>query len=137
MYSTQRIKRGVVTLTVGFLLAIAFAATAEAGSGVPPGMTAQEWSTVQARDQALNRYYHLGAYSPRAVALRAEERRGQAMNHYYQLGSYAVIRAPSRFDWADAGIGAGAMLGAIILAGGLMVAIRRRAVGKTALQSTT
>jgi hypothetical protein len=136
VYSTQTIKVGVATLTVGFLLAIAFAATAVAGNGVPHGMTAQEWRAQQARDEAMNRYYHLGAYSPRAVALRAEQRRSQAMDQYYHLGRYAVIRVPSQFDWADAGIGAGAMLGAILLAGGLTVAVRRRQVGKPSLQST-
>ncbi len=136
MYSTQRIKATAATLTVGFLLAIAFATTAQAGNGVPNGMTAQEWRAVQAHDQALNRYYHLGAYSPRAEAQRAEERRSQGADQYYHLGRYAVIRVASGFAWVDAGIGAGAMLGAIMLVGGLAVAVRRRVVGKT-LPSTT
>ena len=135
MYSTQRIKAAAAALTVGFLLAAAFAATAPAGNGVPNGMTAQEWTAMQARDEALNRYYHLGRYSPSAVAQQAENRYWQATNQYYKLGRYAVVDVPSRFDWADAGIGAGGMLGAILVAGGLTVAVRRRPAEKPSLPS--
>jgi hypothetical protein len=136
VYSTQRIKAAAATLTVGFLLAIAFATIAQAGNSVPNGMTAQEWNAIQARDRAMDRHYHIGAYSPRAVALRAEKRRSQALDQYYHLGRYAVIRVASGFGWADAGIGAGGMLGAILLAGGLTVAVRRHAAAKTSLPST-
>jgi hypothetical protein len=90
------------------------------------------------RAQAMDRYYKLGAYSPAATAAkRAEERRAQAIDRYYKLGRYAVIRVSNGFVWADAGIGAGAMLGAIILAGGLAVAVRRRTGGKASFPSTT
>lgn len=113
MYSIDKIKAAAATLTVGFLLAITFAATAQAGN-------------QQARGEALNRYYRLGAYSQAAETRRAAKIRGRELNRFYRLGSYAVIRVPSRFAWIDAGIGAGAMLGAILVAGGLGVAIRRR-----------
>jgi hypothetical protein len=79
----------------------------------------------------MDRYYQLGAYSPAAVARQAEQRRGQATDRYYHLGSYAVIEASSPFQWSDAGIGAGAMFGTILVAGGLAVAVRRR--GKPSL----
>ena len=59
------------------------------------------------------------------------------MNRYYHLGRYAVIEASSPFRWADAGIGAGAMLGTILLAGGLAVALRCRTAGKTSLAGTS
>ena len=166
MHATQTIKKAAVTLMAGSLLAIAFAGPAQAGSGKPQGMGAQELKAEQVRGQAMNRYYHLGAYSPQAQAARvaarvrgqamnrfyhlgayspqvqatrlADKRRGQAANQYYHLGRYAVVSATSRFDWADAGIGAGAMLGAILLAGGLTaVAVRRRAVDRTSLPSAT
>ena len=139
MHATQTIKKAAVTLMAGSLLAIAFAGPAQAGSGKPQGMGAQELKAEQVRGQAMNRYYHLGAYSPQAQATRlADKRRGQAANQYYHLGRYAVVSATSRFDWADAGIGAGAMLGAILLAGGLTaVAVRRRAVDRTSLPSAT
>jgi hypothetical protein len=128
--TTRRIKAVAATLAAGFLLAVAFTTTAQAGNGVPNGMTAQEWSAMQARDRALDRYYHIGAFSPRAEAQRAEERRGQALDRYYHLGRYAVVRVQTRFDWGDAGIGAGAMLGAVVLGLGLIVAVRRSIPGK-------
>ncbi len=138
MYSFHKIKAAAATLTVGFLLAIAFAATAQAGSGTRQGLTAQQWKTVRARAQATDRYYHLGAYSPAAVARRANARRSQAENRYYHLGQYAVIETPSPFQWSDAGIGAGAMLGIILVASGLLaITVRRRTIRKTSLPSTT
>jgi hypothetical protein len=135
--STQWIKTASATLAIASLLVVAFAATAQAGNGVPDGMTAQEWKAMQARGEAMNRYYHLGRYSPRAEARRAEERRGEAMNRYYHLGRYAVIRVPSGFDWTDAGVGAGATLGAILLACGLTAAVRSRVIGKPSFPSAT
>jgi hypothetical protein len=139
MYSTHRIKAAAATLVVGFLLATAFAATAVAGNGVPNGMTAQEWKAVLARSEGMNRIYHLGTYSPRAEAQRAVERRYQAINRFYRLGRYSVVRvaSPSAFDWGDAGIGASAMLGAVILAGGLALVVRRRVVDQTSFPSRT
>jgi hypothetical protein len=121
---------------VGILLAVALAATAQAGSGTRQGLTAEQSKAVRARAEAMDRYYHLGAYSPAAVAQQAEKHRAQATDQYYHLGSYAVIEASNPFRWNDAGIGAGAMLGTILIAGGLAVALRRRA-GKPSLPSTT
>jgi hypothetical protein len=138
MYPFHKIKAAAAMLMVGFLLAIAFSATAQAGSGTRQGLTAQQWKAVQARAQAMDRYYHIGAYSPAAVALRAEKRRGQAADQYYDLGQYAVIETPSPFQWSDAGIGAGAMLGIILVASGLLaITVRRRTIRKTSLPTTT
>ena len=129
MYSFHKIKATAAVLMIGFLLAVAFTATAQAGSGTRQGLTSQQSKAVRARAQATDRYYHLGAYSTAAVARQAEKLRGQATDRYYHLGSYAVIKTASPFQWSDAGIGAGAMLGTILVAGGLAVALRRR--GKT------
>lgn len=137
MYSFTKIKAAAATLTVGFLLAIAFAATAQAGSGTRLGMTPQALKAEPARSDAMNRYYHLGAYSPAAEARRAEQRRGQEMNRYYHLGRYAVIEASSSFRWSDAGIGAGATLGTILVAGGLAATLRRRGGGKPSVPRST
>jgi hypothetical protein len=134
MYSFHKIKAAAATLVVGFLLAIAFAATAQA-SGSSQGLTQQQLNAVRARAEAMDRYYHIGAFSPAAVARRADERRAQASDQYYRLGRYAVIDVSSPFDWGDAGIGAGTMLGTILVAGGLAVVVRRR--GKTSLAGTS
>jgi hypothetical protein len=133
MYSFHKIKATAATLTVGILLAVAFTATAQAGGGTRHGLTAPQLKAVRARAQATDRYYHLGAYSTAAVGRRAEKLRGQATDRYYHLGSYAVIETASPFRWSDAGIGAGAMLGTILVVGGLAVALRRR--GKTSVPS--
>lgn len=130
MYSVNKIKAAAATLTVGFLLAVAFAASAQAGDSTRQGLTAQQLKAVKARAQAMDRYYHLGAYSPSAVALRGEKARAQAVDRYYHLGRYAVIEASSPFQWSDASIGAGAMLGTILVAGGLALTVRRRGGGK-------
>ncbi len=70
--TTHKIKAATATLTVGFLLAIALAATAQAAND-----TSQ---AVQARADATNRFHHLGDYSPEAL-------RSQAMNRVYDLGT--------------------------------------------------
>jgi hypothetical protein len=136
MYSVNKIKAAAATLIVGFLLAVAIAATAQAGNGTRFGMTRQEWKAEQVRGNALNRYYRLGAYSPAAEARRAEKIRGQELNRYYRLGRYAVISTSNPFQWSDAGIGAGAMLGTILVAGGLAVTLRRRGGGKPSVPSS-
>src|SRR5215472_6186566 len=124
MYSSHKIKAAAATLVVGFLLAIAFTATAQAG-----GLTAQQSKAVRARAQATDRFYHLGAYG----TVAAEKRRGQAIDRYYHLGSYTVVASTSPFQWSDAGIGAGAMLGTILVLGGLAVVLRRRGGDKPSL----
>jgi hypothetical protein len=137
MNSFHKIKAAAVTLMVGILLAIAFTATAQAGNGTRFGMTPQEWKAEQARGNALNRYYRLGAYSPAAEARRAEKIRGQQLNRRYHLGQYAVIEASTPFDWGNVGIGAGAMLGTILVVGGLAITLRRRGGGKPSVPRST
>jgi len=135
MYSINRIKTAAATLTVGVLLVFALATTAQAGGGGPQRLTAQQVKNVRARADAMDRYYRLGQYSSAAVALQAERRFAQAVDRYYRLGRYAVIKTPSPFQWADAGIGAGAMLGAIMLVAGLTAVVSRRRIGKPGFPS--
>jgi hypothetical protein len=126
MYSIKRIKAAAATLTVGFLLATASTATAQAANGTRFGMTPQQWKAEQIRATELNRYYQLGADNPATKVRTAEGIRAQELNRRYKLGKYAVIEASTPFDWGNVGIGAGAMLGAILVAGGLGVTLRRR-----------
>lgn len=161
---TQRIKAAAATLMVGFLLATALTATALAANTAKK-LTPQQWQAVRARAEAMNQYYRLGAYSSAGAAARlaevrrsqamnryfhlgvyatsspaaqqAELRRSEAINRYYRTGSYAVISTSNGFGWTDAGIGAGAMLGLIVLAGGLTVAARRRPVREPSSPRTT
>jgi hypothetical protein len=161
VYATHKIKAAGATLTVGFLLATAFTATALAGNGLTP----QQRQAVQARADATNRYYRLGAYSSSGTGVQqalqrrseamnrfyhlgafastapsvqqAELRRSEAINRFYRTGSFAVISTSDGFNWADAGIGAGAMFGLILLAGGLAVVARRRTVRETSSARAT
>lgn len=161
MYATHKIKAAGATLTVGFLLATAFTPTAPAGNGLTAQQRQAVWARADAtnryyhlgaysssgsaaqqallrRSEALNRFYHLGAYASSAPAVKkADLRRAQAINRLYRTGSYAVIARSSGFDWADAGIGAGAMFGLILLAGGLAVTTRRRMVREPSSARTT
>jgi len=101
--TTQRIKAATATLMVGFLLAIAFAATAQAKPIPAPGVTARAeainqhyqlglYSVApakvadQLRDQAMNSFYGIGSSNTAAVQ-KAEEARGQATNRFYNLGT--------------------------------------------------
>jgi hypothetical protein len=54
--------------------------------------------------------------------------RGDALNKRYHLGKYSTVAADG-FDWDAAGIGAGVALGlALVSAGALMAAHKRRAL---------
>jgi len=89
--TTHKIKATTATLTVGFLLAIAFAATAPTAYG-REGMTAQQRQAVQARAVATNRYYQVGV----ASVQQAERLRGEAMNRYYGLGDHSATAAATQ-----------------------------------------
>ena len=137
MNTSDRIKAVGATLVVGSLLAIALAATAQAGPGLHD-MSPQVVKAVLARGDATNRHYQLAAVSPATVAQqRAEERRGQAMNEHYGLGRNVTTGSSSGFDRSDVFIGAGALLIAIMVAGGLTVVLRRHTIGNVSSPSTT
>ena len=103
--------------------------------GVPKGYSAQEWNAIQLRSEALDQKYHLGVYRTANVggdstqAERALMLRSDALNRKYHLGRYAIVRSTRRasgFDWSDVGIGAAALLGLALLAGGATLGVRRR-----------
>ena len=58
-----------------------------------------------------------------AADLRAVEIRGQAID---QVATVRATPAPAGFDWADFGIGAGSMLGLVLLAGGVATRVHGR-----------
>jgi hypothetical protein len=65
---TQTIKRAATVLTVGSALAIGLAGPAQAHNEVRferDGLTVQQFRSVKARAEAVDRYYHLGIYGPR------------------------------------------------------------------------
>jgi hypothetical protein len=138
-----RIRIGTAIGAVAATLVLVSSAVAQTGQQSPGDL---------ARGDALNKRYHLGKYSPAALAgprpigvtqqqWQAELARGDALNRFYGLGSYAATGdvsavstpAPPRvvtvasdgFDWSAAGIGAGAVIGLCLLASGTFVVLRQ------------
>jgi hypothetical protein len=76
------------------------------------------------RGQALNRKYGIGTFKigPTKAELRADTLRGEALNQQYGLGPTS---SSSDFQWGDAGIGAGALLGIVALIGAGLFEVRQ------------
>ena len=144
------------SIRIGTAITAAVAMLVLAGSAVAQtgqqSVSAQQAAAEMARGDALNKLYHLGKYSPAALAgpkpaalttqqWQAELARGAALNERYDLGAYAdsgdisavMASAPQRvvsvaasgFDWGAAGIGAGAAIGLALLATGMVVIVRQ------------
>jgi hypothetical protein len=140
------------SIRIGTAIAAAVAMLILAGSAVAQtgqqSVSAQQAAAEMARGDALNRLYHLGKYSPAALAgskpvqltseqWQAELARGAALNERYGLAGYADARvtrsapqpsvsvAGDGFAWDAAGIGAGAAIGLALLATGMAVIVRQ------------
>jgi hypothetical protein len=145
-----RIRIGTAITAAATMLVLAGSAVAQTGEQ-PQGLSAQQSAGDVARGDALNKRYHLGKYSPAALAgpkpaalttqqWQAELARGDALNERYGLGAYAdsgdtsavtmsapqpvISVAADGFDWGAAGIGAGAAIGLALLATGMVVIVR-------------
>jgi hypothetical protein len=83
----------------------------EVGGGLDP------WAKNALRGRngstALNTKYSAGQNNPNA-------------DHSSAAADVSQARGPNRFDWSDAGVGAGAALGLVLVAGAGMLALRRR-----------
>jgi hypothetical protein len=96
-------------------------------------MSKAEYRALTLRSQALNDKYGLGTSSAKPAGMtwpeyRALMLRSKALNEKYGLGGShvtapprpAVTVASGGFAWGDFGLGAAAMLGLVLLAGGLV-----------------
>ena len=146
-----RIRIGIAITAAATILVLAGSAVAQTGEH-PQGLSAQQSAGDIARGDALNKLYHLGKYSPAALAgpkpaalttqqWQAELARGDALNERYGLGAFAdpgdvsavTTSAPQRvvsvaaggFHWGAAGIGAGAAIGLALVATGMVVIVRQ------------
>ena len=83
------------------------------------GPTRAEQRADTVRGEALNRKYSLGAYKTNVTPAeyRALMLRSEALNRRYGLGETNSPTTSGDFQWADAGIGAGALLGLVALIG--------------------
>ena len=120
-----------VLATVSALTALA--GVAQAGTPAPPGTSEAEYQALMLRSEALNQKYGLGPQSavPQGMTsaeYRALMLRSEALNQKYGLGTQkaaAVTSQPTNstpgFAWGAFGIGAAAMFGLGLLAGGVVV----------------
>ena len=136
-----------VLVTVSALTALAGVAQAETSR--PPGMSQAEYQALMLRSEALNQEYGVGAQDSvpqgmTAAEYRALMLRSEGLNQEYVRGTQAVAAVASQpadptrgFAWGAFGIGAVAMFGLALLAGGFvrqrLLATRR---GPTAYRTT-
>ena len=142
MNSSQTTSRiGAVLATVGAIAVLA--ASAQAATSAPAGMTQSEYRALMIRSEALNELhgnavtrlspqqftglYRAGASRMAPQAFAALVARSAALNRQSRLDTSqptTVVEQPtgsgSGFDWGDFGIGAAAMLGLVVLSGGLL-----------------
>ena len=140
--SQTTLRIGAVLGTIGAIVVLA--ASAHAATSTPAGMSQSEYRALMIRSEALNKRYGnaVTRLSPRQFmelyraggnrmtpdALNALVTRSEALNRRYALDRTSqptnVVDQPTGsgngFDWGDFGIGAAAMLGLVLLSGGLL-----------------
>jgi hypothetical protein len=140
--SQTRLRIGAVLGTIGAIVVLA--ASAQAVTSKPAGMSQPEYRALMIRSEALNKLYGnaVTRLSPRVFKelnqaganrmapheFAALVARGEALNRQYGLDRTSqptkVVEQPTGsgngFDWGDFGMGAAAMLGLVLLSGGLL-----------------
>lgn len=143
MYRRKHIHRVAALLPAVAALAL-FAGSVQAANSRPAGMTKAEYRALMLRSEALNKLYgnavtrlsplqfkalyQAGANRMAPQEFAALVDRGEALNRRYGLDRTSqpakVVEQPTGsgngFDWGDFGIGAAAMLGLVLLSGGLL-----------------
>jgi hypothetical protein len=127
--TSQKIAAALAALVLAAAGGIAPAATSK-----PSGMSQAEYRALMARSAGLNERYRLGAWQrvPEGLSpaeYRALTLRSEALNKQYGLGKWSAAAqtqvSTHGFAWGAFGIGAVAMLGVVLLAGGVVVGSRR------------
>jgi hypothetical protein len=140
--SQTTLRIGAVLGTIGAIVVLA--ASAQAATSKPAGMSQPEYRALMIRGEALNKLYgnavtrlsprqfkelyQAGANRMAPQELAALVARSEALNRRYGLDRPSeptkVVEQPTGsgngFDWGDFGIGAAAMLGLVLLSGGLL-----------------
>jgi hypothetical protein len=140
--SSQTSRIGTVLATV--VAVVALAASAQAATSTPAGMSQAEYRALMIRSEALNELhgnavtrlsppefaglYQAGANRMAPQAFAALVARSEALNRQSRLDRTSrpatVVEHPTGagngFGWRDFGIGAAAMLGVVLLSGGLL-----------------
>jgi hypothetical protein len=140
--SQTTLRIGAVLSTIGTLVALA--ASAQAATPKPVGMTQPEYRALMIRSEALNKLYgnavtrlsprqFEGLYQAGANLMAPQEfaalvARSAALDRRHGLDRTSqptkvvepATGSANGFDWRDFGIGAAAMLGLVLLSGGLV-----------------
>jgi len=139
----------IAALLGTMVVVVAVAASAQASSSKPAAMSKAEYQALMSRSEALNARYgnavtRLSPQQFKSLSEAGGDRlapqelvalvaRSEALNRRYGLGATSgsgvdtakpVVSPGATFDWADFGIGAAAMLGLLLLTGGLIVGSR-------------
>jgi hypothetical protein len=124
--------RKIAVLLAALAVMAAAGGIAQAATSKPAGMSQAEYRALTIRSDALNEQYRLGRWQnvPQGMTpaeYRALTIRGQALNKQYGLGKWSnssSTPATHAFAWGAFGIGAVAMLGLVLLAGGVVAGSR-------------
>jgi hypothetical protein len=140
--SQTRSRIGAVVATIGAIVVLT--ASAQAATSKPAGMSQPEYRALMIRSEALNTIYgnavtrlspqqfkglyQAGANRMAPQVFAALVARSEALNRQSRLYRTSqptqVVEQPTGsgngFDWRDFGIGAVAMLGLVLLSGGLL-----------------
>jgi hypothetical protein len=140
--SQTTLRIGAVLGTIGAIVVLA--ASAQAATSKPAGMSQPEYRELMIRSEALNKlygnavtrlspqqfkeFYQAGANRMAPQEFAALVARSEALDRRYGLDRTSqptnVVEQPTGsgngFDWGDFGIGAAAMLGLVLLGGGLL-----------------
>ena len=124
----------IATVLAALVVLAAAGGIAQAATSKPSGMSQAEYRALMARSEGLNERYRVGAWKgvPEGMSpdeYRALMVRSEALNKQYGLGKWSAAAqthvSAHGFAWGAFGIGAVAMLGLILLAGGVVVGNRR------------
>jgi len=125
----------IATLLAALAVMAAAVGIAQASTSKPAGMSQAEYRALTIRSNALNEKYRLGEWKNVPQGMTPAEYRalmihGEALNKQYGLGkwstssSVATAAVSHGFAWGAFGIGAVAMLGLVLLAGGVVAGSR-------------
>jgi hypothetical protein len=123
--------RKVATVLTALAVLSAITGSAQAATSKPSGMSKAEYRALMIRSDGMNEKYRLGRWQnvPQGMTpdeFRALTIRGEALNKQYHLGKWSTSSSTPTtglshaFSWGAFGIGAVAMLGLVLLAGGVV-----------------
>jgi hypothetical protein len=126
----------IATILAALAVLAAASGIAQAAASKPSGMSQAEYRALMIRSEGLNAKYGLGNWKgvPQGMTpaeYRALMLRSEALNKQSHLGKWStssstrVAIGSHGFAWGAFGIGAVAMLGLVLLAGGAIVGNRR------------